>query len=261
MNPKPHRPHRPHRLAAAALAVALLASAGHALAQSAPDSAGSTPPAAAPSATTALAGLQSDAPTSLLRGGPLGELMSVYPPRGSDEVQRQLGYARDLQRSAEADIEGSRQLAAAAEGRVRIMSEELQTTKTRLSVAKKLKNDADRATLEADVQRQEAEKKYLERLRDALEADATSLDRQKDAAQARVKALELELDVARRHAQLATSTAPTPKDIEGYRELLRRMLNAQSSSAGAWKAAADKAQEVADRRLKQLDALAKLGQP
>lgn len=251
-----------HHGAAALALLAGLALAGPAAAQPAPDSTLAPAAPAAPAApTTAMAGLQSDTPTSLLRGGPLGELMSVYPPRSTDEVGRQLDHARDLQRSAQAEIAGSRELAAAAEGRVRIMSEELETTKARLAVAKKLKNDFDRANLERDAEKQQAEKRYLERLRDALQADAAALDRQEEAARARVKALELELDVARRHAQLSTTLAPTAKDVADYRGLLKRMLDAQSDSAGRWKAYADKAQEVADRRLKQMDALAKLATP
>lgn len=254
-----------HRGLAALSLLAALALAGQAGAQSAPDSVAApvTPPVTAPALTptTALAGLQTDSPTSLLRGGPLGELMSVYPPRAIDEVQKQLEYSRNLAKAAEADIAESRRLAQAAEGRVKIMSEELETTKTRLGVAKKLKNEADQASLEPDVKRQEAEKKYLERLRDALRADAASLDGQMDAAAARVKALDLELDVARRHTQLSTTVAPTPDDIADYRARLRKMLDAQSDASKRVKAAADKSQEVADRRLKQLDALSKLTTP
>ncbi len=245
--------------------IATLALAGSAHAQIPPPDSTATPPAPGVSApavpSPARVGMGTEAPATMLRGGPMGELMSVYPPRPVEEIRRQLDNSRALQKSADNDIAESRQLAEAADGQVRIMTEELQTTKTRLSVAKKMNNDGDRASLALDAKRQEAEKKYLERLRDAMRADAARLDSESGAAQARVKALELEVEVARRHAELAAIAAPNlpaASDLSGYRTMLRRMLDAQRYAAKRGKEAAEKRQQVADRRLKQLDALVKL---
>jgi hypothetical protein len=206
----------------------------------------------------ARAGIGATAPASMLRGGPMGELMSVYPPRGLAEVQHQLDNSRSLQKSADDDIAESRRLAEAADGQVRIMTEELETTKTRLSVAKKMKNESDRLSLTSDVKRQDAERKYLVRLRDAMRADAELLGSESDAAAARVKALDLEIEVARKHEQLGASPAPAAPELAEYRKLLKRMLQAQENAAQRGRIAAEKRKQVADRRLKQLDALQKL---
>ena len=157
-------------------------------------------------------------------------------------------------------IDASRRNAEAADGQVRIMNEELQTTKTRRDVAKKLKNDADRISLSANTQQQNTEKSYLERLRDALRADADWLESERDAAGARAKAFQAEADVARKLAQIsASASTPYPADLSSYRSLLKQMLDAQKNAANKAIDASSKRKEVADKRLKQLEALSKIG--
>jgi hypothetical protein len=137
------------------------------------------------------------------------------------------------------------------------MKEELGTTKVRLSVAKKAKDTAARAELEASSKRQSRERDYLENLRDALRADADRLEAERDAAKARVNALEKERQVAGRYAEIS-AVPPTPEGIAAYRALLRDLLAAQRESADRWRTASDKRMRVAERRLKQLEALVKL---
>src|SRR5678816_3098033 len=105
-------------------------------------------------------GVLSGSPSSL-KAGPQAELMSVFTPRSQDEIQRRLEFARTNQEYAERDIAVSKRLVQEAEGRVKISSEELGTTRTRLSVAKKANNAADRQTLELALKRKKKEKKYL----------------------------------------------------------------------------------------------------
>jgi hypothetical protein len=194
---------------------------------------------------------------TMLRGGQMGELLSVYVPRQESEISRLAGDARAMQRSAESEIDEARNLATEADGRVRITSEEIETTKTRRDVARKAKDEAARAELEATLKRQSSEKAYLERLRDALRADADRLEADREASQARVKALDLELEVARSYVQVGSPSA-TPEMVTQYRQSLQRMLDAQKNSAEHWKDASEKRRQVADRRLKQLQSLSKL---
>lgn len=194
---------------------------------------------------------------TMLRGGELGELLSVYVPRSEGEIQRLLDAAREAERSATSEIEEARRLAADADGRVRIMSEEIQTTKVRRDVAKKAKDGAARADLDATVKRQTREKQYLERMRQVLRSDAGRLESEREAAGARVKSLELELDVARQYAALAVVTA-TPEAIARYRSSLSDLLNAQKQAADRAGRAAGDRKQVAERRLKQLQSLTKL---
>jgi hypothetical protein len=198
------------------------------------------------------------APATMLQGGLIGELLSIYPPRDPDEVRRLLDSARSFRQSAENEVTQSRTLAEAADGRVRIMDEELKTTKTRLDVAKNMKNEVDRGRLEKDARQQDSEKKYLVRLRDVLKADADRLDSDREAADARVKALELEVDMAAAQSQLSLANPATESDISSYKNVLEQMLKAQKTAAELGMMASDKRKQVADRRLKQLDALSKL---
>ena len=208
----------------------------------------------------ARAGQVTTAPTSLLRGGPLGELVSIYSPRNPQEIQRQAENAQAEQRMAQGELDASRRNAEAADGQVRIMNEELQTTKTRRDVAKKLKNDADRISLSANTQQQNTEKSYLERLRDALRADADWLESERDAAGARAKAFQAEADVSRKLAQIsASASTPYPADLSSYRSLLKQMLDAQKNAANKAIYASSKRKEVADKRLQHLEALSKIG--
>jgi len=209
-----------------------------------------------PGAGDARIGLESGLSPSLLKGGPLGELLSIYPPRKPEEVQQLLGLARSEQESAQKDIAESRRIADAADGRVRIMNDEVQTTKTRLSVAKKEKNASDRTALESELKRQKAELKYIERVRDAYKSDSALLDSRSNAASARAKALELEVDVSRKYDVVARSDSAA--DIAGYRDALKKMLTARQEAADHVADSASSEKAVATRRLKQLDALAKI---
>lgn len=194
---------------------------------------------------------------TILRGGEMGELLSVYVPRGETEVQRLLDDARDMERSASGEIDGARRLAMEADGRVKIMKEELETTKVRRKVAKQAKDQAGSADLDAAMKRQAKERSYLERLRDAMRADADRLEAERTASAARVKALELELEVARKYPEV-NGPGATSRSVDEYRTLLRRMLDAQRQSADRWRDASDKRKRVADRRIKQLHSLSKL---
>jgi hypothetical protein len=193
----------------------------------------------------------------MLNGGPLEELLSVYVPRPESEIRRLLEDAREMETSASSEIEVARRLAAEADGRQKIMSEEIKTTQVRRDVAKKAKDEPLRATLDAAVKKQSNEKKYLEHLRDALRADASSLEADRKASAMRVKALELELQAAQKHAEISAGVFD-PAKVPAYQSLLRNLLEAQKQSADAWKDASGKRKQVAERRLKQLQSLSKL---
>jgi hypothetical protein len=157
--------------------------------------------------------------------------LAIYTPRNSEEIQRLLGAARSAQESAENDIAESRRLVDVADGRVRIMNDEVKTTKTRLSVAKKAKDASDRTTLNIELKRQKAELKYIERVRDSKKSDAAWLDGKSNAWSARVKALELEVDVARKFENIVVAGTDSAPGIAGYRDALKQMLTARGEAA------------------------------
>ena len=198
---------------------------------------------------------------SLLRGGEMGELLAVYVPRGASEVQHQLDDARASDRAAATTVDGTRRLAADADGRARIMREELQSNRVRYDVARRAQDAVATAELDAAYKRQSKELDYLTQMRDALRADADRMDADRAAASAHVHALELELAVSQKHLELARGRRPAPGALGQYRLLLHDMLDAQRTAAERGRDAAERRRLVADRRLKQLESLIKLSEP
>ena len=224
---------------------------------------------------------------TLLRGGEMGELLSVYVPRNESEVQRLLGDSRDAEQSVLNEVERTQKLAQDADGRARIMKEEMEATRVRRDVARQANDAASLAQLEQAYQRQDRERAYLEDLRDALRADIERQDAEREAAASRTRALELELRVVQRNRELtspprgssstrtaatgapapsaAASATPAPAPsaaaLTQYRALLRDMLEAQRLAAGRWATAAQRRQLLAERRIRQLDALTRLTAP
>ena len=242
-------------------ALVLLSCAGEAHAQS-----GSTP-----SATTG-----GSARATLLKGGEMGELLSVYMPRNESEVQRLLGDSRDSERGYLDEIERTRKLALDADGRARIMKEEMEATHVRLDVARRAKDAAAMAELEKAFQRQNHERAYLEDLNNALRVDIERLTAEREAAVSRSTALELELRVVQRNRELlkprtapaggrttapAAAVTPSPEALAQYRGLLRDMLEAQRGAADRVATAAERRRVLAERKIRQLDALTRLTAP
>ena len=245
-----------------ALAAACLVStcAGMTQAQTPMDSSQTTSSTSQPTSTPpAPAVPSSESSTSyLLRGGVMGELMAVSVPRSQSEIQRLLVEAKNLVGTAESEIRSSGGLATEADGRAKIMHEELQVTQAKRNAAKKAKDKVATAQLDATYKQQDRQYKYLTQLRDATQADADRLQSAKAAAQAAVKSLELELQLAQKQSQLGDN--PPAQAVDAYRSILRNMLQAQGEAADRTREASDKRKKLVAERLKQLNALGKLGQ-
>jgi hypothetical protein len=198
---------------------------------------------------------------SMLRGGEMGELLAVYVPRGASEVQHQLDDARASDRAAATTVDGTRRLAADADGRARIMREELQSNRVRYDVARRAQDQVATTELDVAFKRQTRELDYLTQMRDALKADAERMDADRIAASAHIHALEMELALSTRHAQLSAGKRPADATVAQYRLLLHDMLDAQRTAAERVRDAAERRRLVADRRLKQLESLGKLTEP
>ena len=197
-------------------------------------------------------------PSSTLPGGELAELLSAYVPRAVGDLQRLLADARVQQRIAETEIDGARRLAVEAEGRVRILREELQTTRTRRDVAHRSGDLARRTQAEVAFRRQTREADYLEKLRDTMRQDAERAGAERDAAAARVKALDLELNLARMNADLRQPN-PSLLAISRYRDVLWQALEAQRAAADRARDASAEQARVAEMRMRQVYALSMLG--
>jgi len=188
----------------------------------------------------------------------MGELLAISVPRQESELQRLIQEARGLGDLAESEIQSSKSIATEAEGRAKIMKEELEVTKARRDAAKKSKDKVAVAELDVKFKQQDREYKYLTKLVDASRADADRLQSANAAADATVRSLELELQLAQKQAQMSDN--PPPQAVNEYRTVLRNMLEAQSNAADQARDAATKRKKLVSERIKQLDALAKLGQ-
>ena len=168
-----------------------------------------------------------------------------------------MGFARDLSVTNAREIETARRLAMESDGRLRVIKEEIETTRVRRDVAKKAKDEAQKNQLDEVVKRQERERAYLQRLSDAMRADNQRLDAERVAADSWVKSLEEETLVARRHAEIG-AREPSPSEASDYRTRLRRLLDSQKQASERWESASQLRKLVAERRIKQLEALSKL---
>ncbi|HEX5000572.1 MAG TPA: hypothetical protein VFY29_20280 [Terriglobia bacterium] len=200
------------------------------------------------------ASFSDDVPT-LLSGGAMGELTRIYSPRNEKAIESSLDFARDLEQSSINELDETTRLEREADGRVRIMKEEIETSKVRRDIAKKAKEPAIRRFDDA-VKQQERELKYLKQVQEALRVNSDRLESDRVAANTYRKALELELDVARRRGKIGPS--PAPEEISDYRDMLGRLFQAQKTAADRWVDAGKLRKRAAEQRIKGMRALERL---
>jgi hypothetical protein len=194
---------------------------------------------------------------TLLRGGTTGELFALYIPRSESDIQNSLDFFRGLSQSATAELAEARRLALDADGRLKILNQEIETSKARRDVAKRAKDEGQRRELDNAVKQQERERKYLETLEEALQTNASRLESDQAAADAHVKALDSEILAARKHSELSAS-APGSAEFSAYRDMLRNMFEAQRTAADLWADAGELRKRVAERQIRQLETLDKM---
>jgi hypothetical protein len=237
--------------AATAPSVAPAAAPAPAPAAVAPAPAAVAPAAAAPVAAAA------PAPPSVASA--LG-FVDVLPARTPERIQALLESAKAAERDADTDLERAAGLRASTRGEAEVKKREISTVDSRIKLAGKNKQDAEKVALAA-------EKKVLERQRDFLERRAALHSSEMDAARAAKKlaqvsqkGLDLELQLAHRRADRArvagTDPTATLTHDEVIRELERRTLEAQQSRAQAAKDLAARDEDIAKRRLELYQAQA-----
>jgi hypothetical protein len=226
---------------------------------SAPAPAPAAAPAAAPTAAAPPATAPapaSAAPVSPTAGRSVAEALGfvdVIPARSADRIRVELDAARAADREADARIAEASSRRAETKTLIEAKKQEAAGVDTRLKLAKKDKQEADKASLEAEKRVVERQREFLER-RDALHS--AEFDRAKAAkllALADQKALDMELQLAGRRAERAQvagkdATATLTHD-EVIHELERRTLEAQRQRAEAAKDVASRDQDIARRRL------------
>jgi hypothetical protein len=222
----------------------------------APTAAPAPAAAAAPAPAPAAAPTPAAAPASRTAGRSVAEALGfidVIPARSVDRIKIELQAAQAADREADARIAEASSRRSQTKALIEAKKQEASGVDTRMKLAKKEKQEADKASLEAEKRVIERQREFLER-RDALHS--AEFDRGKAAkllAQADQKALEMELQLAGRRAERAQvagkdATATLTHD-EVIHELERRTLEAQRQRAEAAKDVASRDQDIARRRL------------
>jgi hypothetical protein len=214
---------------------------------------------AAPAPAAAVAPVAAPAPAPPSVASALG-FVDVLPARSPERIQALLESAKAAERDADTDLERATGLRASTKGEAEVKKREISTVDSRVKLAGKNKQDAEKIALAA-------EKKVLERQRDFLERRAALHSSEMDAAKAAKKlaqvsqkGLDLELQLAHRRADRArvagTDPTATHTHDEVIRELERRTLEAQQSRAQAAKDLAARDEDIAKRRLELYQAQA-----
>jgi hypothetical protein len=222
-----------------------------------PPAAKPTPaPAPAAPAPAAAAAAAPAAPASPTAGRSVAEALGfidVIPVRSANRIKVELDAAQAADKEADARITEASSRRAQTKGLIEAKKQEEAGVETRLKLAKKIKQEADKASLEAEKRVIERQKEFLEK-RDALHS--AEFDRAKAAkllAMADQKALEMELQLNERRTERARvagsdATATLTHD-EVIHELERKTLEAQRQRAEAAKDVASRDQDIARRRL------------
>jgi hypothetical protein len=245
-------------VAPAASAPAPAAAAPAPVAPAAVTPAAAAVPAPAPAAVVApVAAAAAPAPPSVAAA--LG-FVDVLPARSPERIQALLESAKAAERDADTELDRATGLRASTKGEAEVKKREISTVDSRVKLAEKNKQDAEKVSLAT-------EKKVLERQRDFLERRAALHSSEMDAAKAAKKlaqvsqkGLDLELQLAHRRADRArvagTDATATLTHDEVIRELERRTLAAQQSRAQAAKDLAARDEDIAKRRLELYQAQA-----
>jgi len=214
----------------------------------------SAPPLRAQEPTSASAVEPGDSATP--KYTPLAEALGfidILPSRDQARIQADLEPAKADELEADASIAQSADLATRTKEMIEAKKREISTIQARLKLASKNKQEADKASFEAEKKVAERQKEFLERRAALHEAEIDEAKAAKKLAVATQRALDLELELATRRAGRAgvagLDAAATLSADAVIRELERKTLEAQKSRAESASDLADRDQDIAKRRL------------
>ena len=227
------------------LVLALALAAAPATAQAPADSAAAPasdslrvlPPAppAAPSATAA---------SILGPSSPTPARPHFVAPRTETLIRAEHDQLLSLANTADSDLLDARKKLVEARSTVEIKKREIDTIASRVKAAKQAKDDATRATFEAERKRQESMRDYFSRLQDVADAAVDEAQARGDWARAGVRLCDLELQLAGRAGVAASDADPAVFLLE------QQYLDALKARGAAQEKLANRQQELVDRQLK-----------
>jgi hypothetical protein len=182
----------------------------------------------------------------------------VLPPladvRSRSEIQADVDASRGLRSAAEGRMLKARERSVRWKSQVEIQKSKIQALGKQIDVAKKEKRDADRKEYEMQKRREERVRDYFDAMQKALEAEADAHKAALDYAQARIAEAELEQRLGERWG-----TGGYESRISGdARDLERRVLLAVKDRSDRMSAFAGREKTLSDRRLDALKSWAVL---
>jgi hypothetical protein len=215
-------------------------------------------PAAAPAPATPAPAPAAAAPAPTAadrRAAALSSLgfVEILTPRSSDRILRAIEEAKLDLREAEAEYNEQLGLEGQVKAMVEVKKQEVSTLDAQRKLAEKSKQEAEVASFEAEKKDAERHKQFLEKRVSLHQAEKDAAKARKNLAESTQKALELELQLANRRADrdrtASTDAAASIRHENVYRELERKVLEAQRVQAERERQVADKHQDIAKRRL------------
>jgi hypothetical protein len=187
--------------------------------------------------------------------------LALVPPREVADIQRDIASAEQTRTAAANAERNAMSLRAGAEVLITAKKQQINDVKDRKKVAKRNKNDAAGASLEAQEKASEREKDLLERRKSLREAEIELAKKQTDLAELERAALRLEYELALKRAERAAvppGSAGAVRLEQVTLDLEQATLEAQKKHAERQREVAERAKQVIERQLQILDARRKL---
>ena len=185
--------------------------------------------------------------------------VDVIPARSADRIKGELDLAIAAEHQIDARIIETNSQRAQTKALLEGKKQEVSSLDSRIKLAGKQKQDADKAALTAEKTVVERQRAFLERREALYAAEQEQAKAAKKFALASQQALQMELQLAARRDERARSAGdPTAllRHDSVIRELELRTLQAQQARAEAAKDVASRDQENARRRLELYQAQA-----
>ena len=236
------------RFTLATVVTFLMLAASCALAQTAADStaaraADSTVAAPAP---TAPAPVQAPlSPSSILGpNSPTPARPHLVNPRTEGAIRQERDQMSILASAADSDLLEAKKRQVEAKGTVEIKKREIDTISARVKAAKQAKDETTRATFDSERKRQESMRDYFSHALDVCDAAVDEAQARGEFGSAAVRTLDLELQLVGRGGVASFDADPSVFKLE------QEYLDAVKLRGSAQEKLANKAQTLADRRLR-----------
>ena len=184
-------------------------------------------------------------PTSAsLASTPMPARPHVLVIRTEAVIRNERDQVQILAQAADADLITAKRARTEVSGAIEIKKKDIAALGARLKAAKQAKDDATRATVDAERRRQESVRDYFLHLQDVQDAAVDEAQARGDFARAALRATDWELRLTGRTGVTANDGDPALFKME------QQYLDAVKSRAGAEQHWADTAQTLADRKLR-----------